>query len=199
MPVSKPFFVGDKDGPSPRGRILLSKRGGLTGFDGGDGFLTVNYMQHAITEERQIMALLTMAAGALELINRTEKNDPISPLVDHVALKAAEVLRKYPLIGKVGQTKRWIKEKNAEWKAFGDEGMVEWSPCVLATMASNIYEDLRGRVRYPAMVVALEGLRDTAASISYHFADSVGDDEYLHYKDADLMLEQMYRVVGWER
>ena len=62
-------------------------------------------------------------------------------------------------------------------------------------MASNIYEDLRGRISSPPVVVMLAWLRDQAAYISYRFAEREAD-EHAHFAEADLMLDQMYWALG---
>ena len=148
-------------------------------------------------EERQILALLTMAAGAIELIKK-EHASAQDIQVKMVAESAIEAVRKYPIRGNIGPLKRWVKKKNLEWVRCGEEGSIEWNACTLATMASNIYEDLRGRISSPSVVVALLWLRDQAAQISYRFAERE-DDEHTHFAEADLMLDQMYGVLGVER
>ena len=148
-------------------------------------------------EERQILALLTMAAGAIELIKK-EHASTQDIQVKMVAESAIEAVRKYPIRGNIGPLKRWVKKKNWEWVRCGEDGAIEWNACTLATMASNIYEDLRGRISSPSVVVMLSWLRDATAQISYRFAECE-DDEYKHFAEADLMLDQMYWVLGVER
>ena len=145
-------------------------------------------------EERQILALLTMAAGAIELIKK-EHASALDIQVKMVAESAIEAVRKYPIRGNSGPIKRWVKKKNWEWVRCGEDGAIEWNACTLATMASNIYEDLRGRIGSPSVVVMLSWLRDSTAQISYRFAERE-DDEHKHFAEADLMLNQMYGVLG---
>lgn len=145
-------------------------------------------------EERQILALLTMAAGAIELIKK-EHASAQDIQVKMVAESAIEAVRKYPIRGNIGPIKRLVKKKNWEWVRCGEDGAIEWNACTLATMASNIYEDLRGRIGSPSVVVMLSWLRDATAQISYRFAEREVD-EHAHFAEADLMLDQMYGVLG---
>ena len=146
----------------------------------------------------QATALLIFSWGALKLIGLEGHSDSS---IDHTVEYALDLneraINDYPRTGDEAKMKRWIKECNQEWNGQGDS-MATWSPCVLATMASNICEDLLAKVRNPAVRAQIEALRDATVQISYHYAEKT-EQEHAHFAEADLMLSQYYDIINFER
>jgi len=146
----------------------------------------------------QALLLLTMSWGSLQLI---DLDGFVSADIEHTLAYALEenekLIKSYPYTGNIEKTKAWIKEQMRCWRDMGDS-MAAWNPLVLATMASNICEDLLGKIRNPWTRDRIEGLRDAAVQLSYHFTDRE-KDEHTWFVEADQLLNEMYGLIGFER
>ena len=149
-------------------------------------------------EANQATALLALCGSSLQQIGREGHYDSaINTKVESAIYRNQMMVRDYPGIDNERKFKRWLKRCNAGWAQQGD-GMAEWSPCVLATMASNICEDLLDKDHPPAVRAQIEALRDATVQISYHYAEKT-EQEYAHFQEADLMLSQYYDIINFER
>jgi hypothetical protein len=135
--------------------------------------------------------MLTMACGALKMVYNLTNDAGVGELV-MVSEQSVESL------SLDAKTKRWIHSKFREWQYTGDS-MEAWHPLVLATMASNLFVDVFENLKLePLTMEKVQLLGRRSAGLCYHLSELV-KDEYLHFKEADKMVDQMYEIIGFRR
>lgn len=122
--------------------------------------------------------------------------DELAPTFVYASGLSEKVVNSFPSTGNGHKNAKWRKDVVNRWKDMGDE-MQEWHPLVITTFCNNILDDLLGVLRDKEKRKMVQELRDATIPIGYY--DYGVKDEYMHYAEADKLLEEVYGLMEFSR
>lgn len=147
----------------------------------------------------QTLLLLSMVNGSLKIM---DVNGMHSPQTENTGMYASDlvesIIHRYPATGDERKNLKWMHDKLKRWSVMINEIDKEWPVLVLATMSLNIMEDLVGLIKNKAVLDDLCTLRDAFISMSEYMIGQVGD-EFVHFSEADDLLNRMYSLIEFSR
>jgi len=147
----------------------------------------------------QTLLLLSMVNGALKILEFEDILCESTRATSYYAGDLVEALiHRYPASGDEQKNYRWMHEHLQEWSGLVDDTGKTWNPIVLVELSLNILSDLADKIKNIDVLFDIKDLREAMKALSAEMGKETSD-EFILLDEANCLLEQMYRLIGFER
>jgi hypothetical protein len=144
---------------------------------------------------RQTISMIAMVNGVFITIDNYDLAPELAPTVKWGLEVCNGCMVEFPETGNKEKNGLWCKRKLEEIEDCFNQADSLYSMIVLVSMSTHIMEDLTSKIKDPLKLKLLEPIYDVVTGLSQQI-DPQGDC-FDAYKEADRLLYEFYKVIGF--
>ena len=144
----------------------------------------------------QAVSILAVTSGSMGTIEKTGLADAYLPTVEYVHQVADYAISRYPVTGDWGKNYKVMVGVVEKWNACVSGVNPELAIVALVQLGLQSSDDLLRKLRNPVAVELVQPVHEGLLGLSNQL-DPEGT-AYTAYQEADVLLEKLYGLLGFE-